>query len=1736
MDKFIVFLTWLLFLQGLHSITIDQQYVDDVAAGLHIYWRVVTNTKSMASNDIELTMTNNATNVLNNGSNWGIYFDTPMMVEPGILPEKEAILKDQGIKLKHWKGTHYVISPTTDFIDLKPGSLRKIKFRLAAWTVSRTDSFPNWYISIEGFTPRVIANTVGESLDYVVDFTSPNQWKRATTDTYNPFSPQQRYMRYMKPQSTATHPRIIPKPLYIDISSSTKLNVDLTWQIFSTQQLTKQAQYLNEKMGLPIATSAPTEKVIELNIGDVIHPTTRQRLTNTEAYRFHVDSTSKRIVITGTTEAGVFYGIQTLLALFDTNNDVFVTTVVDQPRFEYRGMHLDVARNFHSKASVLQLLDAMATYKLNKLHFHLSDDEGWRLEIPGLPELTQIGATRCFEPTCLLPQLGSGPTNSTSGSGHYTVTDYQEILTYAADRHIHVIPEFDMPGHARAAIKAMEDRYSKLKMQGNMAEAEEYILTDLNDTSKYWSVQNFDDNAVNPCLNTTYAFLSHVLDEVKKLHANIQPLTLYHYGGDEVGNGAWVNSTKCREISLSKDVSSDDIKELFFRRVVNLTGEKDLHLGAWEDGVMKGEDPFNFTGPHKDMYAYSWNNIWEWGGAGHAHRLANAGYKVIMAQATHLYFDHPYEPDPVERGYYWAPRFADAKKTFGFMPANLYENIDVTRFGKPLTKEDVCGAENEHCPALTKPENVAGMQGHLWSETVRTTDQLNYMIFPRLLAVAERAWHKADWETEGNKITRGALIDADWADFSKAVGERELPRLDSMDIKFRVSPPGARVENGKLMVNTEYSDQVVVYSKDNGLTWIIPTEETMINQPILLKSRTPDGKRESRITTLYPVEPLPIVDQSVIDYIADYLSIEYEVLNNFDSGLDTYLAEYILKNVGDKDIVLGNWEIYFYSIYMVEPRYLKGGLPYELPGYNVILQHVNGGLFKLTPSRSFGVMRPGESRNFQIRVEYWSVAKSDVMPNIYVTAEGMTSKTIKSTAGESLSFVHDYVRMNQWKRYNTENFKDRFDPFTLNHRFTVNDDIKDLGLAPVPIVPTPLSYVIENEKTLSLGEKDWTIVAVSLLNEANFLQAGIADHGLPVPAIASNKPSTKFIHLVIGNPEVGDNNATSTSPEAYSLNVEPGSQTIEIKALNAKGIFYGVQSLLSFVKKSKNGQIPKAMIKDAPRFQYRGMHLDVGRNFHPNTSVLRLLDAMAMYKMNRFHFHLSDDEGWRLEIPGLEELTQIGSNRCSDMTEKSCIIPQLGSGPDTTTSGSGFYTIDDYKEILEYAAKRHIEVIPEFDMPGHAHAAIKSMEARSQRLTDIGETNENANYFLLHDPTDKSHYMSVQNFNDNAINPCIETTYNFVRYVAQQVKAMHDNINPLKVFHFGGDEVASGAWLNSTACNNLDQSVTSLKETFTKRVSGLTHSLNLNLGGWEDGLIEKNNIPFNRSVLSNKEVYGYAWSNVWEWGAASRAYVMANLGYKVVIASATNYYFDHPYESDPEERGFYWATRYTTTKDVFSFMPERLYDNAEMRTSGDPISKEDFCGEDFVNCPSLEKSENLVGIQGNLWSETIRTPEQMDYMIFPRMLALAERSWFKGDWENMDDKEARNKARDAEWTRFSNTLGYGEMKILDGMGIKYRVPPPGAKIRDNKLYVNSEIPGLTVSFSKDDGKTWNPVSSDGISVNGGDNIQLVTWSADKQRKSRETSLKVPQVSSAPRFYSNIPLSAIIILMLCIVFH
>ncbi|RZA05879.1 MAG: beta-N-acetylhexosaminidase [Moraxellaceae bacterium] len=803
------------------------------------------------------------------------------------------------------------------------------------------------------------------------------------------------------------------------------------------------------------------------------------------------------------------------------------------------------------------------------------------------------------------------------------------------------------------------------------------------------------------------------------------------------------------------------------------------------------------------------------------------------------------------------------------------------------------------------------------------------------------------------------------------------------------------------------------------------------------------------------------LSQSELAEFAKNTELKFGVISNFDAAGDNPKAHLLLTNKSAVDLPAGeaNWRIYIHSM-----------RSFNLPeGSPIQVKRIAGDLTELAPTKAFRGLAKGAATDVVINVNGWMVTYNDFMPRAFITQAGLTPEVFANTDTEKFeNFVDPFTRQEQELGFGKRG-KDLYPVATAASRYQDNLAVNSVKVNAADvaqrIIPQPTSVKVKKGTTRIHG--NWQIrFAGELTSEATYFQQQLEAAGLKVASESDdNALAANVIQLAVRDGGVA---------ESYELSIDENK--ILITGSDAAGVFYGIQSLLSLLPAQRAGEfdLPRLTVVDSPRYSWRGMHYDMARNFHGKAVIFRLMEQMAHVKLNKLHVHLTEDEGWRIEIPGLPELTEVGGSRCFDLTEQRCLLTQLGTGPHKTGSGNGFYTTQDFIEILKFAKVRHIDVVPEVDMPGHARAAIKSMEARYKKLMAAGKKVE-AEQYLLSDPLDKSKYASVQSYTDNAINVCLPSTYVFAEKVIYEIQHMYRTAGAkLTTFHMGGDEVGKGAWQDSPACQALFASgqvgvtgVSDLKPYFVGKIANITSKRGLSLAGWEDGLMYDPVTAFNRKQFENDQVVAMAWDNIWEAGVADRANRLANEDYKVVLVPSTHLYLDHPYEAHPEERGAYWATRYSDTQKVFNFMPDNYYANADKTAEGKNITNlEALVGRKM---PKLNKPENILGMQGAVWTEFIRTPEQLEQMIYPRVMALAERAWYKAPWEA--DKP-NVQARINEWAIFSQALTQRVLPKLANSSSSFYLPPPGGVVQNGKLMANSGYPGLVIEYSVNGGATW----------------------------------------------------------------
>ena len=491
-----------------------------------------------------------------------------------------------------------------------------------------------------------------------------------------------------------------------------------------------------------------------------------------------------------------------------------------------------------------------------------------------------------------------------------------------------------------------------------------------------------------------------------------------------------------------------------------------------------------------------------------------------------------------------------------------------------------------------------------------------------------------------------------------------------------------------------------------------------------------------------------------------------------------------------------------------------------------------------------------------------------------------------------------------------------------------------------PIIPKPKELTIKKGRFL-LNSNTAIISPKNLAQETEYLSNMFSS--ISGISLAINSSATK-----IGNIKL-EIDSSIENIEGYNLSVKYNA--IVISGKTSIGVFYGIQSLRQLLPaeiESSDIQImeltiPAVEIRDSPRYKYRGMHLDVGRHFFPVASVKKYIDLIAMHKMNSFHWHLTEDQGWRIEIKKYPKLTEVGGFR------KGTAIGLAGTKNAPYTYDDvrygGFYTQEEIKEVVAYAGARHITVIPEIELPGHSSAALAA-------YPQFGNTKG---------PYEVAKRWGI--FNETFAPT--EETFSFLEDILTEVMSLF----PSKFIHIGGDEVLKEEWKESAYAQELIKreglkDEHELQSYFIRRIEKFLNANDRNIIGWDE--ILEGGIAPNATVMSWRGIEG---------GIAA-----AKKHHSVIMTPGTHCYFDYYQvgEEDQKKEALTGSKRHTTVEKVYSYEPTPLVLNVEER-------------------------KYILGAQGNVWTEYMPTWDLVEYNILPRMTALSEVVWSSKknrDWED----------------------------------------------------------------------------------------------------------------------------------------
>jgi hexosaminidase len=501
---------------------------------------------------------------------------------------------------------------------------------------------------------------------------------------------------------------LIPQPVEIQLSDGIYLLTKNSTIGFDSQESRKIAEMFALKLNVPTGFSIKVQQnaaaAIQFNLNKV--PVAQ---IGKEGYT--LVSSAKGVVITANEPAGLFYGMQTLLQILpkeiesktaiNMNWTIPTVKITDYPRFGWRGIMLDVSRNFFSKEDVKLYIDQIARYKYNTFHWHLTDDNGWRIEIKSLPKLTEVGAWR-------VPRFGEfgqraepKPGEASTVGGFYSQADIKEIVQYAKDRNVTIVPEIDVPGHSMAAIAAYPDLSCTKDPNTKVNPG-----TSFSEWHNDGTFKMLIDNTLNPSNEKVYEFLDKVFTEV----ASLFPNPYIHVGGDECYKGLWEKDPGCQALMKKLNMTRpEELQAYFMKRVEGILKAKGKKLIGWDEILEGGLAP--------QASVMSWRGIK--GGI----EAAKMGHDVVMTPTTFAYLDYQQGEPSIEPTISGNLRL---EKCYSFEP--VPEGVD-TKY-------------------------ILGGQGNLWTEQVVTLRHAEYMTWPRSWALAEDFWSPKESKNWANFVQR----------------------------------------------------------------------------------------------------------------------------------------------------------------------------------------------------------------------------------------------------------------------------------------------------------------------------------------------------------------------------------------------------------------------------------------------------------------------------------------------------------------------------------------------------------------------------------------------------------------------------------------------------------------------------------------------------------------------------------------------------------------------------------------------------------------------------------------------------------------------------------------------------------------------------------------------------------------------------------------------------------------------
>ncbi|XP_033753159.1 chitobiase-like [Pecten maximus] len=846
-----------------------------------------------------------------------------------------------------------------------------------------------------------------------------------------------------------------------------------------------------------------------------------------------------------------------------------------------------------------------------------------------------------------------------------------------------------------------------------------------------------------------------------------------------------------------------------------------------------------------------------------------------------------------------------------------------------------------------------------------------------------------------------------------------------------------------------------------------------------------------------------------VETIAKSTKILYYLINHNPGG--SYYSAIILTNTGPTPIdQSGGWNLYVCHENLIEfKRFNSDTGEYDFPtirgGFS--LSHVQGCMYRFTPdSDTFGTIDPGKSRYITFLTSASIAGKYDIYPNFYL-ANDTHSAIIQNTKKDiNRDRVGPFQNLFQYTRNPP---RDPELPVSLSRRYASLFNTTYPKPTPGDIIPTPRQKYESAQRKVYMNST-WKIDS----RNDDRLSGLMIYFTSTLDMTETPKPLLHNVILV----QLKDAPPIENADEWYNITISAAHSYVHIVGSTTHGLLNGFQTLLHLIEKEEHPTlgrqlvVPEMKVVDSPRFQYRGLQLDTASNFVNMTTLRKLLHVLAFLKLNKLQLLLANDYAVRLEITTMPDFHMVGSRRCHDETEESCLFSQLGSDPSGNGLGSGYYTAQEYKDLLSLAKQLHIEIIPMWSFDSNMRASEIAMRAYNKA------TNDSTMDWSL-PKLDKISRLKPNLFRIGNVDPCALETERFIRKIVSTIKSYHTAANyPLKTFSVGGEDTDVDTWLDKCAARNISNKLKHpyirRKVEFTQMLSKIAADNNIVINAFDNLFTAFPNkcrdpddcpnwfVPFNVTkwypktfqftvthrdprvlYLTRLQMRSSNATNIKPVDRETKLRTFQKNGYHSIISMLDVHDLSIKEEPGPNLLGeMPYGRTPITLEEVFGTWPEAMCcsRHACLPVTG-PAGYRFSRDQPPPVCIEDPKDPGPLGVQATLSTSKVLDEEQLFQLLFPRLIAFSERAWHRAPWENTVQEPIKNMTEAEteerkDFLKFKAILGAKTLPKLDMFEVGYYLAPPGAILMnvtadqndpDKTLSWLTDYPGFTAQVKTD---------------------------------------------------------------------